>query len=228
MTEENVLLIAAGLIVLVVLLIRPLRILLLILVVSLGAAFVAGEVFKKPRVDFTELLPHLDDKQYREIDSRQVTNALATANDPLGALGLGALGGVSGALFKAPGWVRVLGRTVTTTNCYQTIGALGARFYFNERQRSNVGLIAFVDQDKLLNLENFARCVLPELFESRKIPEAARAGSRSNIRICTNYFVVKHNTNTVHVGYVGSNPQVCRDFCSRLPGCMARRLSEHG
>jgi hypothetical protein len=102
-------------------------------------------------------------------------------------------------------------------NCYQEIGAFGARFYLNMANSSKFGIITFVDQDKLLNLQNLLHCVSP-MF--RDVPQDRDyASARQGMQICGDYYVTQHGMNTIHVAYIGSTPHVCADFCRNLQGC---------
>ncbi|MBN1286714.1 MAG: hypothetical protein JXB47_15050 [Anaerolineae bacterium] len=95
-------------------------------------------------------------------------------------------------------------------DCYQEAGAVSGRIFTKADYALDSGVIVIVDRNRLTNPQTFLDCVRPQG------PEMSAA---SAIQPCGSAYTLRRDDNEYYILYAGTQPEVCKAFCSALEGC---------
>lgn len=140
-------------------------------------------------------------------DAGNISDALTVVGAPASLL--------TGNVVAAAAFAQVDGMI----DCYQNVGALAAKVYVQadinavvEGTVPRVGAMAVINQDRIVN--NFLPCALGSQGDSGLRGESVQ----EQIQPCANSGTFTVDSETLWYAYVATNPELCRQFQSAIPG----------
>lgn len=121
----------------------------------------------------------------------------------------------SNLLAEKPELAAAVAKVDQVIGCYQEVGAARARIYSNEAKPWSVGAVAIADRNALLSPANLFKCVGGSQGRQVQSQDAAA------VKPCSANYTLSKDNDEFYVIYVGTTPEICREFCANLEGCTA-------
>ena len=118
---------------------------------------------------------------------------------------------------ESPNLAELLTKVDGVIACYQEAGAARARIYSNIEEPWSVGAIAIADRNAMLSPANLFKCAGGSGGDQPQT--MAQSAAASSIEPCSAKYTLPRDDNQFYILYVGTTPQICRDFCANLEGC---------